>query len=232
MKFAITIEGNSSSDTDRRFLRELSALMNSTSMSSGSAVSTGSTGDDDDDTAAPAIVQPGEVDANGLPWDERIHSGGKTKTDAGIWRAKKGVSSEVINAVTAELRQRAMTVPPAAPTPVATPMPVPTPEPTPVAAPAPVATPMPTPVPTPVATPMPVAAPVPTPEPTPVAAPAMDFAAIMGIISTGVASGKIDAQYLAAVANRYELGDNIATLSGRPDLIPTIYAQLQVDGKL
>lgn len=54
-------------------------------------------------TASPAnnVV---EFDSTGLPWDERIHSGNKTKSPSGEWRTKKGVDKGLIASVTAELR--------------------------------------------------------------------------------------------------------------------------------
>lgn len=58
--------------------------------------------------AAPvAPVNPAanvEFDSTGLPWDERIHSGNKTKNPGGEWRTKKGVDKGLLTSVTAELR--------------------------------------------------------------------------------------------------------------------------------
>lgn len=248
MKFEIKIIGDSSSETDRRVAREVMALLNSTSVAAVSAASAAPipTPDNGDGDETPnTAYQPGEVDVTGLPWDERIHSGGKTKTDKGVWRTKKGVSDELVASVTAELRARLVPVNPVA-APIATPIPVATPITSEIPPPAPVApVPMPAaapiPVPEPVApVPMPAATPIPVPEPVaPVAAPAptpapgaMDFPTLMGLISAGVTAGKIDGTYLAAVAKKYELGDNIGALAARPDLIPTVHAQLMVDGKL
>jgi hypothetical protein len=45
-----------------------------------------------------------EFDSTGLPWDERIHSGNKTKNPGGEWRTKKGADKGLIASVTAELR--------------------------------------------------------------------------------------------------------------------------------
>lgn len=53
-----------------------------------------------------------EVDAHGVPWDDRIHSAGQNKTDDGFWRRKKGVSEEEFNRIKdellAEVRKRAL----------------------------------------------------------------------------------------------------------------------------
>lgn len=54
-------------------------------------------------SASPAAVA--EFDASGLPWDERIHSGKKSKTEAGMWRTRKGCLPVIVTAVTDELRQ-------------------------------------------------------------------------------------------------------------------------------
>lgn len=53
-------------------------------------------------TANPAVNV--EFDSTGLPWDERIHSGNKTKNPGGEWRTKKGVDKGLLTNVTAELR--------------------------------------------------------------------------------------------------------------------------------
>lgn len=47
-----------------------------------------------------------ETDAAGLPWDARIHSGGRTKKANGEWVARKGVQAAIVAQVTAELRQK------------------------------------------------------------------------------------------------------------------------------
>lgn len=51
---------------------------------------------------APAI----DRDAEGLPWDERIHSSTKKKTDAGVWQLKRGVNNDkaMLARVKAELK--------------------------------------------------------------------------------------------------------------------------------
>lgn len=64
-------------------------------------------------------------DKSGLPWDARIHSGGRTQTKAELWTAKKGVSPALVAQVTSELLAGKATpfVPPlAAPAPAAPPV--------------------------------------------------------------------------------------------------------------
>lgn len=82
-----------------------------------------------DDAAAPSTpsekeAEPSEydvefvedvtVDANGLPWDARIHSSGKTLLADDTWRLKRGVPDDEREAIEAELKQlMAIPVPPA-----------------------------------------------------------------------------------------------------------------------
>jgi hypothetical protein len=45
-----------------------------------------------------------DLDANGFPWDERIHSGGKTKLADGTWRDKRGVEVQDREVIENELK--------------------------------------------------------------------------------------------------------------------------------
>lgn len=71
-------------------------------------------------TAAPPIplgplVQNADLDKDGLPWDARIHSGGRAQIASGHWKKKRGVEPEEVARVEAELRQlMAIPTPPAA----------------------------------------------------------------------------------------------------------------------
>lgn len=57
--------------------------------------------------AAPSTPASGvELDSKGLPWDERIHAGTKTKLKSGEWKAKKQVEAALVAQVEAELRAR------------------------------------------------------------------------------------------------------------------------------
>lgn len=71
----------------------------------------------------PALVsQPLDLDAEGLPWDERIHSSNRKKTDKGLWTKRKGLNDDaMVAAVKAELRARSAGG--AAPAPAAAPVP-------------------------------------------------------------------------------------------------------------
>lgn len=46
-----------------------------------------------------------DVDANGLPWDNRIHSRGKSKLANGCWKVKRELNPALLQQVEAELRQ-------------------------------------------------------------------------------------------------------------------------------
>jgi len=180
--------------------------------------------------AAPAL---GDLDADGLPWDARIHSEGKnrTKTD-NKWRLKRNVPEATRAAVVAELRA-AMGAPAVPPAPVAaavaeTPAPPP-PPPVQSAAPAPSppsppeAAPVPQP-PAPAAVPVPPSATVPSaiPAETPPAPPvsgAQTFAAVMRKITEAQGSGKITAAETTSLATQVGL-ENVRGLLSRPDLIP------------
>jgi hypothetical protein len=75
--------------------------------------------------APPAHTGP--VDKDGIPWDVRIHSDSKAKTDSGFWRRRRNLTDDYYDSVIAELKGGAP-----APAPVVTPPPV-TPPPAPVA---------------------------------------------------------------------------------------------------
>jgi len=47
----------------------------------------------------------GELDAEGIPWDKRIHASSKGKVAKGTWRTKRGIDVAVLAQVKAELLQ-------------------------------------------------------------------------------------------------------------------------------
>lgn len=66
------------------------------------------------------------VDIDGTPWDERIHSGGKSKMANGQWTKRRGVTPALYDMVMSELTVAAATPfvpPPAPPAPVTPPAP-------------------------------------------------------------------------------------------------------------
>ncbi len=75
------------------------AYRDASAVFTGTSKLTASTGANPE-TAAPTV----ELDAEGLPWDERIHSSSKAKNDNGNWKMKKGVAnSNLLQVVRAEL---------------------------------------------------------------------------------------------------------------------------------
>lgn len=68
-----------------------------------------------------------DLDADGLPWDHRIHSGSKEKNKDGRWRSKRGLNDEgLVKRIEAELRATmAIPVPPSAPAVPSVPIPAP-----------------------------------------------------------------------------------------------------------
>lgn len=56
-----------------------------------------------------------EFDAEGYPWDERIHSSAKSKTAKGMWKKRKNVDDAVRAAVEAELKGTPASAAPAQP---------------------------------------------------------------------------------------------------------------------
>lgn len=185
-------------------------------------------GSDNGPAAAP-IASPSsgvELDADGLPWDARIHSGPadkRPKNADGRWRRGRGVDDETVATVTAELRQ-IMGAPAPAPIPAA----APTPEPVPAPAsppPAPVAA-APTPAP---------AAPAPTPAPAgmesgPAAAATAvsTFADLMKKVTRMQTAGLVTVETTSQIAASLGL-TGLRDLMNRPDLVPAFDALLPAE---
>lgn len=64
--------------------------------------------DTENAAASEASVPAGsiELDADGIPWDERIHASTKTQTGDGKWRKLRGVDEVLFGQVHAELQER------------------------------------------------------------------------------------------------------------------------------
>jgi hypothetical protein len=73
---------------------------------------------DADDTGTPSAATH---DAEGTPWDARIHSDKRTMTDKNIWRKRKSVPPTVVTGVMNELRTKGLILTPAASAPAALP---------------------------------------------------------------------------------------------------------------
>lgn len=55
-------------------------------------------------TAAPQQANPVELDSEGLPWDNRIHSSSRGKIANGTWKLMRGSDPAIVETVKAELR--------------------------------------------------------------------------------------------------------------------------------
>lgn len=168
---------------------------------------------------------PTDVDKNGLPWDNRIHSTPAKQNADGSWRSKRNLDPDVEAAVVAELR-RAMAAPlpvVASPTPApvaADPTPAPpAPEPTPVDAATAfggaAATAAPNPAPTP-----------PTPAPAaPIPAGETDFPGMMRVVTELQRDGRLTVEETAQICQGLQL-TGLRDFLARPDLIPSFMALL------
>lgn len=200
--------------------------------------------------AAPVAAAPAgvEVDAEGLPYDKRIHSSPASKKKDGKWRGKRGLDDATRQAVTAELKQ-AMAAPAPAASPVPPPMfeeaapgvPLPPTEP-PVdaatafgagaATPAPSVPPAPpvaavaVPPAPPVAAAEPVVPAPPAAPPVP-AGPAADFAGLMRKITGLQSAGHLTIQQTTEISQSLGI-TGVRDLMHRPDLIPSFDALLPV----
>lgn len=177
-----------------------------------------------DEPSAPSATPPA-FDANGLPWDDRIHSGSKAVNKDGTWRYRKGVQEHVVTAVEAELKGRLLT-PATPPAPAATVETV-------AAAPVPVPTTTVLPFPTAPAVPVqvPVAAPAPAPQPEPtggltvVPATGVDWPTVCIAMQEALARG-VTIEKMNGVAA--SLGLPVLALgASRPDLHAQLHAALQ-----
>lgn len=160
--------------------------------------------DKEPESEAPAGV---ELDAQGLPWDARIHAGTQAKNKDGTWRNKRGVDPKLLESVTAELK-RVQSMPigqPAPPPPPATPAP-----------PAP---------------PAPSAPPAP---PAPPAAPEAPPATAPELLAWAARTGKTPAQCAAACKSiglvDAEGNGQISLVLSRPDAVGPLYEALSAGG--
>lgn len=177
-------------------------------------------------TPPPAPSGAVELDADGLPWDARIHSGPvdkRPKNGDGRWRRKPRVDDATVHAVTAELRQ-VMGAPAPVPTQAAPPPPVPTapPAPDPVTA-APTGAP-PAPPPTPAAAVTESGPDVATPA---ASGPPATFADLMRVVTGLQTAGKLTIEDTNAIAVGLGL-TGLRDVLKRPDLVPSFYQLLPV----
>lgn len=108
------------------------ALPVSTPTDAPAPIVSGTTPTESASSAPTSTVSDGagvELDADGLPWDARIHASSKTRNADGRWRQKRGVHEALVTSVTEQL-QAVMAVPSAStPAPVEAPAGAPTPPP-------------------------------------------------------------------------------------------------------
>ena len=105
MKFTITVEASNEAElrqvTDKLLGRLPSVVQESIQVFAYN---------DDEllDKITGGELPEGTLDAEGLPWDERIHSAGRRMTGKGIWHRRKNTPDDVFNAVRSELSQRSV----------------------------------------------------------------------------------------------------------------------------
>jgi len=174
---------------------------------------------EDDDQGAPAADATG-VDADGLPWDERIHAPSKGQNKDGTWRKKKKLEDVFVAGVETELRAGAAPGAPAMP-----------------------AAPTPPPMPQVDQQPAPAAPGAPAPEPAPApAAEGIDFHTFMQQLSAQMQkrdeTGQpvINADYLAQataeISGAWSVPLNAITdISNNPQMITYAVQVFQRDGK-
>lgn len=155
-------------------------------------------------SSSPATPAGVELDADGLPWDGRIHAsgegGGKPKNADGRWRKKRGLNDGALVAqVQAELRATLAAGQPVTPPPVAA-----------VA-------------PTPPASPAPVVQPQAPAEP---AAVPQTFEQLMPRVTAAMMAGTLPQGALVQAVQAYGV-PTVPGLANRPDLVPTVWAYLR-----
>lgn len=163
--------------------------------------------EDDHDVIEPAPftrAETVELDKDGVPWDERVHSGNKKKTAKGIWQRRKGLDTSEYKRIIAELKEHAAEPAEPAAEPAAPPAP---------AAPAAPAAPS--------APPAPPAPPAPAAE----AASAWTWPMLLKAISTGLMTKKFDNEVVTAEVQKHGV-EQVALLSNRVELFDDVAAGL------
>lgn len=162
-------------------------------------------------TFATARAVPADVDSTGLPWDDRIHAGSKSKNNDGSFKKKKGIQPVEFERIAAELKAGQPSAPAAPQAPSAPVMQAP---------------------------PMPQAMPSAAPPPPPAApvAPSRDFQGLMQQISKLFANKAIVPTYPDTIVSRVNsgFGATIATITdvaNDPRMVEYAWQCLEVDGK-
>lgn len=142
-----------------------------------------------------------ELDAEGLPWDSRIHASTRTRNKDETWRLLRGVDQGLVDQVKAELKA-AMSAPVPKPAAQASPPPPPA---------APAETP---------------ASPPPPPAASSDDQPPVSFAGFVQAITKKQAAGLLTVQEINEVCVKHGLAQ-MPLLVNRLDLIPAIYSDLR-----
>lgn len=158
-----------------------------------------------------------ERDANGLPWDARIHTRTRSQTIDGVWKLQRGIDTTLVDTVMKEHKQL-MALPQGKPAtaPIA-------PPPAPIAPIAPASPSWPS-SPTALAPSVPV---------TPVAADPVndpcpaDFNTFIARISKHIAKGLLGAHQVKAICEEHGVA-SLPLVASRPDLIPQIAAAIDL----
>ena len=154
----------------------------------------------------PTVNATADTDANGIPWDVRIHAGTKAKLKDGTWKKKRGIDDALVTKVEDELKRvmnaGSSDMDPAAAFPAASPEPTAPPPPAAKEEPA-----------------------APPPPATAAQSGAEDFSLLMKEIVAKQTAGTLSTELPAQIAQQLGL-TGVADLMKRPDLIPSFKAAL------
>lgn len=181
---------------------------------------------------APGVTPALDLDAEGLPWDERIHSSNKKKSDAGVWQLVRGAKSDMarINRIKQEIRAT-LALPAGAPAQTANVLPV-FPQ---AQAAAPALT---LPTPAPILPTAPVASLPQLPaEPSPLPAPVVPtlppkqpetVADLMGLVGPAIGALRMPPTALQDACTKLGIPNlNALVSANRPDLVQALWKELQ-----
>lgn len=146
------------------------------------------------------------VDAEGLPWDDRIHSSNRALNADGTWRKRRGVDGLTVSQVEAQLRQVTAHQSPAPEVVFVQPTFAPT------APPAPVATVAPPPAPA-------------APAGLPTQEQIKQFTMLMGSVAQAMQQGRITDAQVTQICNNHGV-PMLALLSSRLDLVPQVALEI------
>lgn len=156
------------------------------------------------------VTTPGALDADGIPWDNRIHTAAKTQCKDGTWKLRPGVDKDLVAQVKAQLQGVQALPVPAPPVEAAPTIPAP-----PVADPAAA-----------LFAPPPPAATVAAPVASQGAPAPATFAELIKALTPRLTAGTLTADQVNAACQTVGLA-TCNLLAARQDLIPAVWSQLQ-----